>query len=84
MKKTMNLKNIGAKTEDFLREIGVQGYEDLNRMGALEAYRRLKSNYPDHINVMALYALEAALWDIHWLELAPAYRAELKQQAGGV
>ncbi len=68
MKKNMNLKNIGAKTEPWLREIGVNEYDDLNRIGSVETYRRLKSMYPDKINLNALYALEAALWNIHWLE----------------
>lgn len=74
----MNLKNIGAKTEHWLRQIGVNGYDDLNRIGSVEAYRRLKSMYPDKINLLALYALEAALWNIHWLELAPEIKDQLK------
>ncbi|MGC5327541.1 TfoX/Sxy family DNA transformation protein [Brevibacillus sp. SYSU BS000544] len=85
MKKTMNLKNIGAKTEPWLREIGIQGYDDLNQLGSVEAYRRLKEKYPEKINLLALYALEAALWNIHWLELAPEVKEQLKREvsAGG-
>ncbi|WP_420852149.1 TfoX/Sxy family DNA transformation protein [Paenibacillus hamazuiensis] len=37
--------------------------------------------YPDKINLLALYALEAALWNIHWLELAPEIKDELKREA---
>lgn len=81
MKKTMNLKNIGPKTEPWLREIGVNGYDDLNRIGSVETYRRLKSSYPDKVNLIALYALEAALWNIHWLELAPEIKNQLKHEA---
>ncbi|TMV51512.1 TfoX/Sxy family protein [Paenibacillus mesophilus] len=81
MKKTMNLKNIGAKTEPWLREIGVHGLEDLNRIGSVEAYKRLKSRYPDKINLNALYALEAALWNIHWLELAPEFKEQLRRDS---
>ncbi|WP_199620222.1 TfoX/Sxy family DNA transformation protein [Paenibacillus alkalitolerans] len=79
-KKTMNLKNIGAKTESWLQEIGVHGYDDLNRIGSVETYRRLKSRYPDQVNLTALYALEAALWSIHWLELAPEIKDQLKRE----
>lgn len=75
------LKNVGAKTELWLREIGVNGYHDLNRIGSVEVYRRLKSSYPDKINLLALYALEAALWNIHWLELAPEIKEQLKHEA---
>lgn len=84
MKKTMNLKNVGVKTEPWLREIGVNGYDDLNRIGSVEAYRRLKSMYPDKINLLGLYALEAALWNIHWLELAPEIKEQLKCEAQDV
>lgn len=80
MNKTMNLKNVGPKTEPWLREVGIHGYEDLNRIGSVEAYRRLKSKYSGKINLNALYALEAALWDIHWLDLAPEIKAQLKQE----
>lgn len=84
MKKTMNLKNIGAKTEPWLRDIGIHGFEDLNRLGSVEAYRRLKSLYPDKINLNALYALEAALWSIHWLELPPEIKEQLKRDVRSV
>jgi DNA transformation protein and related proteins len=80
LKKTMNLKNIGAKTEPWLRDIGVNGYDDLNRIGSVETYRRLKSKYPK-VNLNALYALEAALWNIHWLELAPEIKDQVKREA---
>lgn len=40
--KKLNLKNIGARTEGMLLEIGVDGYESLNRIGSVEAYRRLR------------------------------------------
>lgn len=80
-KKTMNLKNIGAKTEAWLREVGIHGYDDLKRIGSVETYRKLKLLYPDKINLNALYALEAAIWNIHWLELLPEIKDQLKREA---
>lgn len=81
MKKTMNLKNVGARTEPWLRAVGVNGYDDLNRIGSVEAYLRLKALYPNKINLLALYAMEAALWNIHWLELPPEIKEQLKREA---
>lgn len=74
--KTMGLKNIGPKTERWLREIGIHAYEDLHRIGSVEAYLRLQIQHPGKISRVALYALEAALWDLHWLELP----TEIKEQ----
>lgn len=78
--KKLNLKNIGARTEGMLLEIGVDGYESLNRIGAVEAYRRLRERYPGKVKLNALYTLEAALWGIHWLELLPEVKEELKEK----
>lgn len=80
--KRLNLKNIGAKTEWMLLEIGVNGYEALNLIGSVEAYRRLKARFPGKLNLNALYALEAALWGIHWLELLPEVKEKLKEELG--
>lgn len=81
--KTMQLKNIGPKTEALLREIGIHGYEDLEREGSVEAYKKLKERYPDNINLNALYAMEAALWGIHWLELPLEVKQQLKAESTG-
>ncbi|GIO11577.1 hypothetical protein J19TS2_11320 [Cohnella xylanilytica] len=78
--KKLNLKNIGARTEGMLLEIGVDGYESLNRIGSVEAYRRLRERYPGKVNLNALYALEAALWGIHWLELLPEVKEVLTEK----
>lgn len=48
--KRLNLKNIGPKTEWMLLEIGVDGYESLNRIGSVEAYRRLQARFPGKLN----------------------------------
>ncbi|NWF68374.1 MAG: TfoX/Sxy family DNA transformation protein [Chloroflexi bacterium] len=37
------LKNIGPKTRQWLREIGVHTRADLERLGSVEAYRRMKA-----------------------------------------
>ncbi|WP_422614974.1 TfoX/Sxy family DNA transformation protein [Cohnella caldifontis] len=50
-------------------------------IGSVEAYCRLKERFPNKIKLNALYALEAGLWNIHWLESAPEIKDQLKLEA---
>lgn len=50
-------------------------------MGSVEAYRQLKLIVPG-LSIVMLYALEGALWDLHWNELPRHMKEELHQQAG--
>ncbi|MDQ1911492.1 TfoX/Sxy family DNA transformation protein [Paenibacillus sp. GD4] len=77
----MGIRNIGPKTEDWLREVGIQAYEDLAKWGSVEVYRRLKEHRAGKISLNALYALEAALWDLHWLELPMDIKEKVRREA---
>jgi DNA transformation protein and related proteins len=79
-KKRLGIKNVGPKTEQWLKDVGVQSYADLERLGSVEVYRRLKERDPA-VSLNALYALEAALWDLHWLELPPELKEKVKREA---
>ncbi|WP_438446552.1 TfoX/Sxy family DNA transformation protein [Gorillibacterium sp. sgz5001074] len=79
-KKRLNLMNIGPRTEWMLEAVGVHGYDELNAIGSVEAYKRLRERFPGKVNLNALYALEAALWHIHWLELLPEIKEQLKAE----
>lgn len=78
--KKLNLKNIGPKTEWMLFEIGIDGYDALNRVGSVEAFSRLQERFNGKFSLNALYAMEAALWGIHWLELLPEVKEQLKEK----
>ncbi|MFE5322354.1 TfoX/Sxy family protein [Paenibacillus sp. NPDC056579] len=80
MKKTLNLKNIGPKSEFMLKEIGIHSYDDLNAMGSVQAYIAMQEHYPGRLTLNALYAMEAALWGIHWLELPVEVKETLKAE----
>ena len=43
--------------------------EDFDALGSVEGYRRLKAARPRKVSVVALYALEAALLGIAWIDL---------------
>lgn len=72
----LKLKNLGMASVNILHAIGINTYADLQRVGAVEAYRRIKAR---HINVskVMLYALQGALMNTHWNELAPDLKAKL-------
>lgn len=74
------IKNMGPKSRVWLHEIGIDTLEDLEAIGAVEAYRRLKTARPTEVSLNALWGMQAALLNIHWNALTPEMKAELKSQ----
>ena len=76
------LPNIGKKIEAHLNEIGVHTPEDLKKMGALTAWKRIRAKHPKKdCCICALYALEGAIMGIRWHELPKEVKEALKKQA---
>ena len=70
------LRNIGPKSAAWLRQVGLRTQEDLESVGAVEAFIRVKrAGFRPSLNL--LYALEGALLDCHWQQLPEARRGEL-------
>ena len=70
------LRNIGPKSAAWLRQVGLRSREDLEAVGAVDAYMRVKrAGFKPSLNL--LYALEGALLDCHWQEVPDARRSEL-------
>ena len=65
---------------NILQAIGIHTYEDLAEMGAVEAYRRIKDR-GIHVSKVMLYALQGALMDVHWNDLAPELKSKLVKEA---
>jgi DNA transformation protein len=74
------IKNMGPKSSVWLHEIGIDTLEDLEAIGAVEAYRRLKTARPTEVSLNALWGMQSALLNIHWNALTPKMKAELKSQ----
>jgi DNA transformation protein len=74
------IKNMGPKSRVWLHEIGINTLEDLQTIGAVEAYRRLKTTFPTEITLNMLWGLQAAILNTHWKMLTPEMKAELKAQ----
>ena len=70
------LKNIGKKTATWLHEVGVHTRADLEQLGSVEAYKRLKALHPDRVSLNALWALEGALLNMSYTMLPQDVKAE--------
>ncbi len=75
------LRNIGPKSAAWLRQTGIRTQADLEAVGALAAYVRVKrAGFKPSLNL--LYALEGAILGCHWQEIPDARREELVAAAG--
>ena len=61
-----NLVNIGAKTEHLLQEVGVSTQQELQAIGPVEAWRRIKRLHPEQATLTSLYRLQGALLGVPW------------------
>lgn len=76
----LHLKNLGAASVNILHAVGVNTYSDLQSVGPVEAYTRIKTRGISVSKVM-LYALQGALLDVHWNDLEPSLKEQLVQEA---
>lgn len=77
------LRNIGPTTAGWLTDVGIKTVQELDSLGSVDAYRRLKAARPAEVTVLALYALEAALLDVPWTDLPLDVRERLREAADG-
>lgn len=75
-------KNIGATIEKYLNEIGVFTLADLAEITPVEAFKRIRKNYPEKTIPVCyyLYSLEGALLNLHWNDIPSKLKEELKDK----
>jgi len=71
---------IGPRTDARLASVGIHDAEALRRLGAVEAFRRLKEAFPRDTSLNALWAMQAFLMGIRWTDIPPDLKAALKQE----
>lgn len=74
------LKNLGPVSEERLHAVGIRTVEELETVGAAEAYRRVKQRYPRETTWIWLYALHGALRDALWTDFPADERARLQAE----
>lgn len=76
--KPAKIRNVGPKSAAWLRQVGVRSHEDLVRIGAVEAFLKVKrAGFRPSLNL--LYSMAGALDDCHWTDLDEVRKAELIQ-----
>ena len=71
----LTLKNLGNTSVNWLHAVGIHTREELAQIGPVQAYNRIRER-GIKVSKVLLYALQAALLDVHWSELD----TDLKQQ----
>lgn len=74
------LYGVGPFSERALAEIDIHTEDDLRDLGIVEAYARLKMVHGRAITLNFLWGLESALTGVHWKDISPERKAELKRQ----
>ena len=75
-----SLRNIGARSAQWLDSVNIRTPQDLYDVGAVDAYLRVKTAYPDQVSLNMLYALQGAILDIPWNELPLEMKDDLRRQ----
>ena len=76
------LPNIGLKSAQWLESVGIRTDDDLEELGAVEAYRQVKAAFPGRVSLNLLWALQGALLDLPWNELSPEMKEKLRREVG--
>jgi DNA transformation protein len=72
----LELKNLGKTSAQWLHASGIHSASDLQRLGAVDAYRAVKARGFGASKVL-LYAIEGALMDVNWNQLPAEHKARL-------
>lgn len=76
-----DLPNLGPKSTEWLRAAGVHTLADLEELGAVDAYKRVRAMQP-RASLNLLWGLAGALLGIPWNELPPDLKDRLRREAG--
>ena len=76
-----SLPNLGPTSAGWLRGVGIESYDDLERLGSVRAFLLVDASR-EGVSLNLLYALEGALRDVRWDRLPLEVRAELRRQVG--
>lgn len=73
------LVGIGRTSAKWLREVGIDSREDLEEVGVVEAFRRVRAgNHHGTLNL--LWALQGGLMEVHWTKVPLALREQLRDE----
>ncbi len=77
MRRIASLKNLGPKSAELIVAAGIDGPDEIRRLGAAVVFHRVKSRFPGSTSLNLLWALQAALMEVHWHEVPEEIRTQL-------
>lgn len=78
MAELISMMNIGKEMASKLDSVGIHSAEELVRLGAEQAFLKVKRRYPN-VCLVHLYALEGAVCDVEFNSLSESRKRELKE-----
>jgi DNA transformation protein and related proteins len=70
------IRNVGPKSAAWLRQVGVRTQDDLNKLGPVDAFMKVKrAGFRPSLNL--LYSLAGAIENCHWADLSDERKAAL-------
>jgi|GEM_PF-1614018 DNA transformation protein len=75
-----DVPGVGPKSAAWLEDAGVATWGQLEALGALEAYRRVKAAHQDKVSLNMLWGLQAVLLGISWRQVPAALKEDLLRQ----
>ena len=83
MAKLSELKGLGPKSERCLNKIGIHTKEQLEKIGEVRAFIKLKKDRSINPSLNFLYAMVGALEGKHWADIAKSEKGRLLFELGG-
>jgi len=77
------LRGLGPKSERCLNEIGIKTKSDLEAIGPIQAFLKLREECSIKPSLNFLYAMVGALEDKHWADIAKSERGSLLMELEG-
>ncbi len=74
------LKNIGRKSARRLLEAGIESRQDIEALGAVAVFKRLRQRYPASLTM--LWALQGSLLNLPYYQIPPEIKAALLEELG--
>ena len=74
------LKNIGNTSAYWLKAVGINTFDELQAVGAVEAYIRIQK-FGIKTTKALLYSLHGAIQDIHWKDIDAVTKQQLCDEA---
>lgn len=75
-----DVKGLGPRSVAWLADAGITTLQQLETLGAVEAYRRVKAAHANTVTLNMLWGLQAVLLGVSWQQLPAQLKEDLRRQ----